>query len=159
MKKINLDEIKSVRFFVEHYEKSEREAEASKTRKRSEISIAKVEKEIARIRENKDFYVKKLALLEAEAEEAKKIAQTGGEILLAYVWNDDYGRAESKVNRHRYDSLEKAEIAYNKKKNGNGSYITAWIEVRDAGEYERIKAIKAKIIELKAELKALNGDN
>ena len=92
-------------------------------------------------------------------EEAKKLAETGGEIILARVWLDDYGCRNSAVERSVWHSLKEAEKAYHEIKKGNGSYIEAWIEVREAGEFERINSLRANIAKLEAELKELCGDD
>jgi uncharacterized small protein (DUF1192 family) len=115
--------------------------------------------EIARIEKWNARNEAKLAEYEAEAEEAKKLVAAGGEIVLARVWLDDYGRRDSGVNRSVWNSLEEAEEAYREIKEGNGGYIEAWIEVREVGEFERIKSIRAEIEKLEAELKKLGGDD
>ncbi len=158
MKKINLDEIYYLRGEVARAGEWLAEAEAAKARKRSESGLAKAEREIESIKRWKERDEARLAKAEAEAEEAKKLAAAGGEIVLARVWLDEYGREDSEVNRSLWKSLEEAEAVYSEAKAGNGGYIKAWIEVRAAGEYERIKAIKEKIAALEAELKELGGE-
>jgi len=159
MKKIELDNINYLRSEVAYNEAELKKAIEAKARKRSESGLKKADEEIARIEKWKAREEAKLAPYEAEAEEAKKLAAAGGEIVLAYVWLDDYGRTDSGINRSKWDSLEEAEEEYHKIKHGNGSYIKAWIEVRETGEFERIKKLHAKIEELKAELKELGGDD
>lgn len=158
MKKINLDEIAAYNRRVNHYDELLKNEIAARGRKKSENSLKKADAEIAYLREAKADNAKRLAVLVAEAEEAKKMAADGGEIVLARVWLDDYGREDSEVNRSLWKSLEEAEAVYSEAKAGNGGYIKAWIEVRAAGEYERIKAIKEKIAALEAELKELGGE-
>ena len=158
MKKIELDKINYLRSEVAYSKKELEKAIEAKARKRSESGLKKADEEIARIEKWNARNEARLAEYEAEAEEAKKLAVAGGEIVLAYVWLDDYGRTDSEVNRSRWDSLEEAEEAYRKIKDGNGGYVKAWIEVREAGEFERIKKLHAEIEKLKAELKRLGGD-
>ena len=157
MKKINLDEIASYSRRVNHYDELLKNEIAAKGRKKSENSLKKADVEIAYLREAKADNVKRLAVLMAEAEEAKKMAADGGEIVLAYKWLDDYGRDDSEVERSLWNSVEEAEAVYKEMKDGNGGYIKAWIEVRNAGEFDRIKAIKAELEKLKAELEELGN--
>ena len=159
MKKINLDKINYLRSEVAYSKKELEKTIEAKARKRSEAGLKKADEEIARAEKWNARNEAKLAEYEAEAEEAKKLAAAGGEILLARVWMDDYGRRDSKVNRSRWNSLEEAEEAYREIKEGNGGYVEAWIEVREAGEFERIKKIRAEIEKLEAELKELGGDD
>ena len=158
MKKIELDRINYLRSEVAYSKKELEKAIEAKARKRSESGLKKADEEIARIEKWNARNEAKLAEYEAEAEEAKKLAAAGGEIVLARVWLDDYGRTDSEVNRSRWDLMEEAEEAYRKIKDGNGGYIKAWIEVREAGEFDRIKKLHAEIEKLKAELKKLGGD-
>jgi hypothetical protein len=158
MKKIELDNINYLRSEVAYSKKELEKAIEAKARKRSEAGLKKADEEIARSEKWNARNEAKLAEYEAEADEAKKLAAAGGEIVLARVWLDEYGRKDSEVNRSKWNSLEEAEEAYHKIKDGNGGYIEAWIEVRAAGEYERIKAIKEKIAALEAELKELGGE-
>lgn len=159
MKKIELDNINYLRSEVAYNEAELKKAIEAKARKRSESGLKKADEEIARIEKWKARNEARLATYEAEAEEAKKLAAAGGEIVLARVWLDDYGQTDSKVNRSKWNSLEEAEEAYHKIKDGNGGYIEAWIEVREVGEFERIKKINAEIKKLEAELKKLGGDD
>ena len=159
MKKIELDNITYQRSEVAYREAELKKAIEAKARKRSESGLKKADEEIARIEKWKAREEAELAKYEAEAEEAKKLAKAGGEIVLARVWLDDYGRRDSKINRSVWSSLEEAEEAYRKIKEGNGGYLSAWIEVRKAGEFERIKKLRAEIERLKAELKELGGDD
>lgn len=159
MKKINLDKINYLRSEVAYDKTALEEAIEAKARKRSESGLKKADEEIARIKRWNARNKEELAKYEAEAEEAKKLAKAGGDIVLARVWLDDYGTREGEVNRSAYNSLEEAEEAYYKIKEGNGGYISAWIEVRKAGEFERIKKLRAEIEKLMAELKELGGDD
>lgn len=159
MKKINLDSINYLRSRVAFSKEELEKAIEAKARKRSESGLKKGDEEIARIEKWKAREEAELAKYEAEAEEAKKLAAAGGEIVLARVWLDDYGRRDSEVDRSMWHSLEEAEEVYNEIKKGNGGYIEAWIEVREAGEFERIKDIRARIARLEAELKELGGDD
>ena len=159
MKKINLDSINYLRSRVAFSKEELEKAIEAKARKRSESGLKKADEEIARIEKWKAREEAELAKHEAEAEEAKKLAAAGGEIVLARVWLDDYGRRDSEVDRSVWHSLEEAEEVYNEIKEGNGGYIKAWIEVREAGEFERIKNIRARIARLEAELKELGGDD
>ena len=159
MKKIELDRINYMRSEVAYSRAELEKAIVAKARKRSESGLKKADEEIARIEKWKARDEAKLAEYVAEAEEAKKLAAAGGEIVLARVWLDDYGRRDSEVNRSVWNSLREAEEAYNEIKKGNGGYIEAWIEVREAGEFERIKNIRAEIEKLEAELKKLSGDD
>lgn len=158
MKKIELDKINHLRSEVALEKADLEKAIKAKARKRSEAGLKKAYKEIADIEKWKDRDEARLAEYEAEAKEAKKLAAAGGEIVLARVWLDDYGRRDSGINRSVWNSLEEAEKAYHEIKEGNGGYIEAWIEVREAGEFERIKKLHAEIEKLKAELKELGGD-
>lgn len=157
MKKINLDEMAAYNRRVNHYDELLKNEIAARGRKKSENSLKKADVEIAYLREAKADNAKRLAVLVAEAEEAKKMAADGGEIVLAYKWLDDYGRDDSEVERSLWNSVEEAEAVYKEMKDGNGGYIKAWIEVRNAGEFDRIKAIKAELERLKAELKELGS--
>ena len=158
MKKIELDKINYLRSEVAYSKAELEKAIEAKARKRSESGLKKADEEIARVEKWNARNEARLAEYEAEAEEAKKLVTAGGEIVLARVWLDDYGRTDSEVNRSRWDSLEEAEEAYRKIKDGNGGYVKAWIEVREAGEFERIEKLHAEIEKLKAELKRLGGD-
>ncbi len=158
MKKINLDSINYLRSEVAYSKAELEKAIEAKARKRSESGLKKADEEIARIEKWNARNEARLAEYEAEAEEAKKLAAAGGEIVLARVWLDDYGRRDSEVNRSRWNSLEEVEEAYREIKEGNGGYIEAWIEVREAGEFDRIKRLRAEIEKLEAELKELGGD-
>ena len=155
MKKIELDNINYQRSEVAFSKEELEKAIEAKARKRSESGLKKADAEIARIENWKAREEAKLAEYEAEANEAKKLAAAGGEIVLARVWLDDYGRTDSKINRSVWNSMEEAEEAYREIKEGNGGYVKAWIEVREAGEFERIKKIRAEIEKLEAELKKL----
>lgn len=155
MKKIELDNINYLRSRVAYSEAELEKAIAAKARKRSESGLKKADEEIARAKKWNVRVKAELAEYETEAKEAKKLAEAGGEIVLARVWLDDYGRTDSEVNRSKWDSLEEAEEAYREIKEGNGGYIEAWIEVREAGEFERIKKLRAEIAKLEAELKKL----
>lgn len=159
MKKINLDSINYLRSRVAFSKEELEKAIEAKARKRSESGLKKADEEIARIEKWKAREEAELVKYEAEAEEAKKLAAAGGEIMLARVWLDDYGRRDSEVDRSMWHSLEEAEEVYREIKKGNGGYIEAWIEVREAGEFERIKDIRARIARLEAELKELGGDD
>lgn len=159
MKKIELDNINYLRSRVAYSKEELEKAIEAKTRKRSESGLKKADEEIDRIEKWKAREEAELAKYEAEAEEAKKLAAAGGEIVLARLWLDDYGRSDSEVNRSKWDSLEEAEEAYRKIKEGNGGYIKAWIEIREAGEFDRIEKIRAEIAKLEAELKELGGDD
>jgi uncharacterized small protein (DUF1192 family) len=159
MKKIELDNINCLRSEVARSEAELKKAIEAKARKHSESELKKADEEIARIEKWKALEEARLAKYEAEAEEAEKLAEAGGEIVLAYVWLDEYGFQDGKVNRSIWDSLGEAEEVYYKIKNDNGSYIAAWIEVRGAGEFERIKKLRAEIEKLEAELKELGGDD
>ena len=160
MKKIELDKINHLRSEVAYGDEAVlKKAIEAKARKRSESGRKKADEEIARIEKWKANDEARLAKYEAEAEEAKKLAEAGGEIVLAYVWLDEYGCRDGKVNRSIWDSLEEAEEVYYKIKDDNGSYITAWIEVCEPGEFERIKKLRAEIERLEAELKELSGDD
>ena len=158
MKKIELDKINYLRSEVAYSKAELKKAIEAKARKRSESGLKKADEEIARVEKWNARNEARLVEYEAEAEEAKKLVAAGGEIVLARVWLDDYGRTDSEVNRSRWDSLEEAEEAYRKIKDGNGGYVKAWIEVREAGEFDRIKRLHAEIEKLKAELKELGGD-
>lgn len=159
MKKIELDKINYLRSRVAFSKEELEKAIETKARKRSESGLKKADEEIARIEKWKAREEAELAKYEAEAEEAKKLAAADGEIVLARVWLDDYGRRDSKVDRSMWHSLEEAEEMYREIKKGNGGYIEMWIEVREAGEFERIKDIRARIARLEAELKELGGDD
>ena len=159
MKKINLDSINYLRSRVAFSKEELEEAIEVKARAHSEPELKKADEEITRIEEWKARIEAKLAKYETEAEEAKKLAEAGWEIILAYVWLDDYGCRDSKVDRSMWHSVEEAEKAYHKIKKGNGNYIEAWIEVREIGEFERIENIYTRIEMLKAELKELCGDD
>ena len=159
MKKIELDNINYLRSEVAYSKEELAKAIEAKARKRSESGLKKADEEIARIEKWNARDEARLAKYEAEAEEAKKLAAAGGEIVLARVWLDDYGRRDSEVDRSVWNSLEEAEEVYREIKKGNGGYIEAWIEVREAGEFERIKDIRARIARLEAELKELGGDD
>ena len=158
MKKIELDKINYLRSRVAFSKEELEKAIEAKARKRSESGLKKADEEITRIEKWKAREEAELAKYEAEAEEAKKLAAAGGEIVLARVWLDDYGRTDSEVDRSLWNSLGEAEEVYREIKEGNGGYIKAWIEVREAGEFERIKKLHAEIEKLKAELKRLGGD-
>ena len=158
MKKINLDKIYRLRADVEMGKELLANAIEAKSRKRSEKALEKADKEIASIRRMIKVDENRLAEVEAEAEEAKKLVAAGGEIVLAYVWLDDYGRRDSEVKRSLWKSLEEAKAVYMEAKEGNGGYINAWIEVHEAGEFDRIRELKKKIAELEAELKELGGE-
>lgn len=157
MKKINLDEINCLKRSATRDEAFLKNAIEAKARKKSEQAIKEVETSIAFYEHEVKKANEKLAALVAEAEEAKKLAAEGGEVVVAFVWLDDYGRIDSEVERSLWNSLEEAEEYYNKIKDGNGGYINAWIEIRNAGEFDRIKAIKAEIARLEAELKEIEG--
>ena len=159
MKKINLDKINYLRSRVAFSKEELEKAIEAKARKRSESGLKKADEEIARIEKWEAREEAELAKYEAEAEEAKKLVAAGGEIGLARAWLDDYGRRDSEVDRSLWNSLEEAEEVYREIKKGNGGYIEMWIEVREAGEFERIKNIRAEIEKLKAELKKLGGDD
>lgn len=159
MKKIELDKINYLRSRVAFSKEELEKAIEAKARKRSESGLKKADEEIARIEKWEAREEAELAKYEAEAEEAKKLAKAGGEIVLARVWLDDYGRRDSEVDRSVWHSLEEAEEVYREIKKGNGGYIEAWIEIREAGEFERIKRIRAEIAKLEAELKKLGGDD
>ena len=159
MKKIELDNINYLRSEVAYSEAELKKAIEAKTRKRSESGLKKADEEIARIEKWNARNEARLAEYEAKAEEAKKLAAAGGEIIVAYVWLDDYGRRDSEVQRSVWNSLEEAEEYYYKIKKGNGGYIEAWIEVREAGEFERIKKLRAEKAKIEAELKELGGDD
>lgn len=159
MKKIELDKINRLRSEVAYGEAELKKAFEAKARKHSESGLKKADEEIARLEKWNDRDKARLAEYEAEAEEAKKLAATGGEIVLARVWLDEYGCRDGGVNRSVWDSLEEAEEVYHKIKDDNGSYIEAWIEVRKPGEFERIKTLRAEIERLEAELKELGGDD
>lgn len=159
MKKIELDKINYLRSEVAYDEAELKKAFEAKARKRSESGLKKADEEIVRLEKMKAYDEARLAEYEAEAEEAKKLAAAGGEIVLARVWLDEYGCREGGVNRSVWDSLEEAEEVYHKIKDDNGSYIEAWIEVRGAGEFERIKKLRAEIERLETELKELGGDD
>ena len=159
MKKIELDKSNYLRSRVAFSKEELEKAIETKARKRSESGLKKADEEIARIEKWKAREEAELAKYEAEAEEAKKLAAADGEIVLARVWLDDYGRRDSKVDRSMWHSLEEAEEMYREIKKGNGGYIEMWIEVREAGEFERIKDIRARIARLEAELKELGGDD
>lgn len=159
MKKINLDKINYLRSRVAFSKEELEKAIEAKARKRSESGLKKADEEIARIEKWEAREEAELAKYEAEAEEAKKLVAAGGEIVLARAWLDDYGRRDSEVDRSLWNSLEEAEEVYREIKKGNGGYIEMWIEVREAGEFERIKNIRAEIEKLKAELKKLGGDD
>lgn len=159
MKKIELDKINYLRSRVDFSKEELGKAIKAKARKRSESGLKKADEEIARIEKWEAREEAELAKYEAEAEEAKKLVEAGGEIVLARVWLDDYGRRDSEVDRSVWHSLEEAEEVYREIKKGNGGYIEAWIEVREAGEFERIKDIRARIARLEAELKELGGDD
>ena len=159
MKKIELDKINYLRSEVAYGEGVLKKAIEAKTRKHSESEQKKADKEIACIERWKANDEARLAKYEAEAEEAKKLAAAGWEIVLARVWLDEYGCRDGGVNRSVWNSLEEAEEVYYKIKDDNGSYITAWIEVREPGEFERIKKLQAEIEKLEAELRELGGDD
>ena len=157
MKKIELDNINYLRSEVAYSKKELNRAIEAKSRKRSEAGLKKADEEIARAEKWNARNEARLAEYEAEA--AKKLVEAGGEVVLARVWLDDYGRRDGKVNRSRWDSLEEATEAYREIKEGNGGYVKAWIEVREAGELDRIKKLGAEIEKLEAELKELCGDD
>lgn len=159
MKKIELDTINYLRSKMADIKTEMERALEAKARKRSESGLKKADEEIASVRRWAACIEAELAMYEAGAEEAKKLVETGGEIVLARAWLDDYGTREGRVNRSRYNSLEEAEKAYYEIKKGNGSYISAWIEAREAGEFERIEKLRAEIEKLKTELKELGGDD
>lgn len=157
MKKINLDEIAAYNRRVNYYNEMLDKELAARSRKKSENSLKKADAEIAYLREAKADNAKRLAALMAEADKAKKLAAEGGEIVLAYKWLDDYGRDDSEVERSLWNSMEEAEAVYKEMKDGNGGYIEAWIEVRNAGEFDRLRELKAEIKRLEAELKEIEG--
>lgn len=159
MKKIELDKINYLRSRVAFSKEELEKAIEAKARKRSESGLKKADEEIARIEKWEAREEAELAKYEAEAEEAKKLVAAGGEIVLARAWLDDYGRRDSDVDRSLWNSLEEAEEVYREIKKGNCGYIEAWIEVRETGEFERIKNIRAEIEKLEAELKKLGGDD
>ena len=158
MKKIELDNINYLRSRVAYSDSQLKEAIEAKARKRSESGLKKADEEIARIKKWNAREEAKLAKYEAEAKEAKKLAANGGEIVLAHQWLDEYGCSDGEVNRSKWDSLEEAEEAYRKIKDDNGGYVKAWIEVRKAGEFDRIKEIHAEIAKLEAELEKLKAE-
>lgn len=159
MKKIHLERIGNLRSDVAHKEAELKKALEAKARKRSQVALEEADREIARIKKWKAYAEETLAKYEAEAKEAMELAAAGGEIVVAYVWLDDYGRRDSEVQRSVWKSLEEAEEYYYKIKKGNGGYIGAWIEVREAGEFERIKKLRAEKARIEAELKELGGDD
>lgn len=159
MYEIRLDDIYRLKRAVAYSKAQLEKAIEAKARKRSESGLKKADEEIACFEEWNARNEAELAEYEAEAEEAKKLAEAGGEIVLAYVWLDEYGNRDGGVNRSKWDSMEEAEKAYHEIKDGNGGYIKAWIEVREAGEFERIKKLHAEIKKLEAELKELGVDD
>lgn len=159
MKKIHLERIGDLRSDVARKEAELKKAFEAKSRKRSQVALEEADREIARIKKWKAYDEETLAKYEVEAREAMKLAETGGEIVVAYVWLDDYGRRDSEVQRSVWKSLEEAEEYYYKIKKGNGGYIGAWIEVREVGEFERIKKLRAEKARIEAELKELGGDD
>ena len=159
MYEIRLDDIYRLRARVAKSEAEIERAIEAKNRTRSEGGLKKAEAEIARLKVWKDRYEESLAEYEAEAEEAKKMAAAGGEVVLARVWVDDYGRRDGGVNRSLWKSVAEAEAVYNEIKDGNGGYVEAWIEVRKAGEFNRIKELKEKIAAFEAELGELSGND
>ena len=79
------------------------------------------------------------------------------EVIFAYWWNDGYGAKSTKTFRIPYDTIEAAKNKYEEMKRGNGGYITAWLEVREHGELNRMEELKKEIEKLKNELKELEG--
>ena len=160
LKIIKLDELNRTAECLENWKRWLAEEEAHTARCKSAASIAKAEKKIANYKDRIAHEAANLAELNKEKSEALSLAADGNaEFVFAYYWTDDYGRKDSAVERQRFSSYEDALYVYNKAKEGNGSYIHGWIEVRSNGEAERIAELKKQIAELKAELKALeNGD-
>lgn len=160
MKIIKLDELNRTAEFLEDWKRWLAEEEAHMARCKSAASIAKAEKKIAHYKERIAHEAAELAELNREKSAALSLAAEGNsEIIFAYYWTDDYGRKDSAVERQRFSCYKDALYVYNKAKEGNGSYIHGWIEVRPNGEAERITELKKQIAELKAELEALeNGD-
>lgn len=160
MKIIKLDELNRTAKSLENWKRWLAEEEAHMARCKSAASMEKAEKEIANYKDRIADETAKLAELNKEKSDALSLATDGNaEFIFAYYWTDDYGRKDSAVERQRFSSYEDALYVYNKAKEGNGSYIHGWIEVRPNGEAERIAELKKQIAELKAELKALeNGD-
>lgn len=105
-------------------------------------------------------YRNELPALEAEAEEARALArQDGMEVVFAFYWTDERGFKEGKTVRRVYATIDEAMDAYNAQKKGNGSYVQGWLEVRKAGEFQRMEKIKNELAKLTKELKALTGED
>lgn len=104
-------------------------------------------------------YVNKLPVLEAEAEEARKMADRDDvEIVFAFYWTDEYGQKEGNTHRKVVDTLDGAFDAYMAQKDGNGSYVQGWIEIRPIGEVRKMEEIRAELHRLGKELAELENE-
>lgn len=153
MKKIQLDEINSLSYRVKCDKNCLADYEAQKARARSKKSIARIDEDISR-------YSKKLAEDESElaklnAEKAEAEAVTNAEILVVTQPVDDHGCWYGSKRRHKVATMDEAMEYYKEKKDGNGSYVYIWFEVRPIGELEEMQKISKEITKLKARYKEL----
>lgn len=156
-KTINLDRIYALRREVAYDERMVKAAIEAKSRKRSITALEKATHDIEAAKRYKEHDEKRLAAYEAEAKEAEAMISEGTEIVLASTWLDDYGRYESDTEYIVYKTLEEAKTAYSQLKGFNGGHVEAYIEIRTAGEVQRIAEIRKQMKALKTELGELCG--
>lgn len=153
---IKLEKIADADFYIERYRRLKTDAEAHKMRCTSQKSIVKAENDIADYERKIERHEKILAELNAEKANALAMLQTTkSEVILAYYWTDEYGYAETDIERILFPSYDSAISYYTERKKGNGGYFQGWIEVRPIGEFAKMEELQAKIAEMTSEFERL----
>lgn len=156
MIKIDLDKRNANKRDLDSYINLRQEELAHKTRCTSPKSIVKSAEKL-------DYYDKQIALFTSSLDQIDDrlydamVAANfdGSEVYFAWNWNDDYGFPYGDTIREKYPTVFEAIAAYDRKKAGNGGYISGWLEIRGAGEVERINYLREQIATMQAELDKL----
>jgi uncharacterized small protein (DUF1192 family) len=156
MIKIDLDKRNADKCNLDFYSNLRQEELVHKARCTSFKSIAKSAEKLAHYDKQIELLTSSLDQMENLLHDAMIAASfDGSEVYFAWNWNDDYGFAYGDIIREKYPTVFEAIAAYDRKKAGNGGYISGWLEIRGAGEIERINYLREQIATMQAELDKL----
>ena len=154
---VELDRIERMREIVADAQKDINKASQAKALATSKTAFNKASKDLDFYSSYYTYKSKDLAELEAKEAQAKEMVKNGADVVLVYAPIDDYDgfahRKEATFVLH--DNYESAKQAYVNLKNTHGATVEAWLEIYLAGQFLRIKELKAKIKEMQDELDRL----
>lgn len=154
---VELDHLQRMREIVETAQKDLAKAREAKELATSKTAIKKATNDVEFYEYYLGYKSKVLTDLEAREAKAQEMAENGADVVLVYAPIDDYNGFASRKEAtfDLQNNYESAKRAYENLKSVRGARVEAWLEIYPAGQFSRIKELKAKIKEMQEELDRL----